>query len=107
MSKATRRWQLAATWLLCAFLIAAYLDKLPDPPAVTPHGNAAKAAYLIDHREGSLNQGYTWDRFRNRIRSRPVRSLRDADASSFRFLSSGPGPLNFIRVRPGRSNSTR
>jgi hypothetical protein len=62
MSKAIGRWQLMATWLLCAFLMAAYLDKLPDPPAVGPHGNEAKAAYLIDHREGSLNPGYRWAR---------------------------------------------
>jgi len=58
MSKAIARWQLGAIWLLCAFLMAAYLDKLPDPPAVGPHGNEAKAASLNDHREGSFNQGH-------------------------------------------------
>jgi hypothetical protein len=39
-------------------------------------------------------------RFRSSIRSRLLRSLRDADASSFRFLSSEPGPLNFVRGTP-------
>ena len=62
MSKATGRSQLVTTWLLCAFLMAAYLDKLPDPPAVGPHGNEAKAACLNDHREGSLDQGRRWAR---------------------------------------------
>jgi len=62
MSKAIARWQLGAIWLLCAFLTAAYLDKLPDPPAVGPHGNEAKVASLNDHREGSLDQGRGWAR---------------------------------------------
>lgn len=60
MSKALGRWQLVSTWLLCAFLMAAYLDRLPDPPAVGPHGNEAKAACLNDHREGSLDQDRRW-----------------------------------------------
>src|SRR5258708_4929597 len=62
MSKATGRWQLAPIWLLCAFLLVAYLDKLPDPPAVGPHGNEAKAVGLNDQREGPLSQSYGWAR---------------------------------------------
>ena len=58
MRKAIQGWQLAATWLLCALLMAASLDKIPDPPAVGPHGNEAKTAGLNDHREGSLNQSF-------------------------------------------------
>ena len=60
MSKAKGSWQLLATWLLCAFIMASYLDKLPDPPAVGPHGNEAKAACLNGHGEGSVDQDRRW-----------------------------------------------
>ena len=56
MRRAIGKWQLAATWLLCALLVAASLDKIPDPPAVGPHGNEAKPAGLNDHRDGPLSQ---------------------------------------------------
>ena len=62
MSKVIARWQLVASWLLCAFIMTAYLDKLPDPPAVSPHGNEVKAPCLNDHREGSFEQGRRWAR---------------------------------------------
>lgn len=35
--------------LLCAFLLVASLDTIPDPPAIGPHGVDAKAFALDSH----------------------------------------------------------
>jgi len=34
--KASSKWLLVPVWLLCAFLLTAFLDQSPDPPAIKP-----------------------------------------------------------------------
>jgi hypothetical protein len=34
--KASSKWLSVPVWLLCAFLLAAFLDQSPDPPAIKP-----------------------------------------------------------------------
>jgi hypothetical protein len=51
MLKAVFSWRVFATWLLCAFILSAALDKVPDPPALRPGRKEAKAIRL-DHHAG-------------------------------------------------------
>ena len=34
---------IGAAWLFCGFLVIASVDRLPDPPAIGPHGFDGKA----------------------------------------------------------------
>ena len=45
-----------AIGLLCAFILSASLDKLPDPPALQPGRGDAKAFCLDGHVEGSVDK---------------------------------------------------
>ena len=59
MLKVIVKWPFAI-WLICAFILAASLDKVPDPPAVKPHGSAAKELRGSTHHEGSFEQDRNW-----------------------------------------------
>jgi len=45
-----------AIGLLCAFILSASLDKLPDPPALQPDRSDAKPFCLGDHVRGSVDK---------------------------------------------------
>jgi hypothetical protein len=59
MLKASGKWPFAV-WLICAIVLAASLDKLPDPPAVKPHGSLVKQLRVSGHHEGSFDQDRKW-----------------------------------------------
>jgi hypothetical protein len=64
MLKAIAKWPFAI-WLICAFILAAFIlaasvDRLPDPPAVKPHGSVAKELRVSGHHEGSFDQDRNW-----------------------------------------------
>jgi hypothetical protein len=58
MSNGAAKWRSFVTLLLSAFILAASLDRLPDPPAVKPHLTEAKAISLA----GQLNASCDWER---------------------------------------------
>ena len=57
MVQAIAKCRSLAIGLLCAFILAASLDKLPDPPALQPGRGDAKAFCLDGHVEGSAVTG--------------------------------------------------
>jgi hypothetical protein len=59
MLKAIVKWPFAI-WLICAFILTASLDQLPDPPAVKPHGSVAKELHINGHHQGFFDQDRNW-----------------------------------------------
>jgi hypothetical protein len=57
VSKASSKWLLVPAWLACAFLLAAFLDQSPDPPAIKP---GLIAAASISNGAADLSQ-LDWD----------------------------------------------
>jgi len=50
--KAVVKWRLLATALLCVVVLAASVDRLPDPPALRPFRSEAKTSCLDPHFDG-------------------------------------------------------
>jgi hypothetical protein len=60
MLKGVAKWHPFAIQFLCAFILLACSDQLPDPPAVRPDRNEAKTLRLSNHLEGALDQDQQW-----------------------------------------------
>src|SRR5258708_5837571 len=67
MLEAILRWRALTTWLLCAFILSAGLDKVPDPPALRPGRKEVRTLRLDHHPQRSPHQV-----------SRPLYSVPDA-----------------------------
>ena len=59
MLKAIFKWPFAI-WLICAFILVASFDRLPDPPAVKPHGRMAKVLNVSGHHERCFDKDRDW-----------------------------------------------
>jgi hypothetical protein len=60
--KAISRFQRLLGWLLCAFVLSAALDNVPDPPVIKPHHNRAASVCLtgphhVANHERDLDRG--------------------------------------------------
>src|SRR5690348_9766802 len=49
-------WRTLAISLLCVFILAASLDKIPDPPAVQPFRSGAEILCPVNHIGGCFDQ---------------------------------------------------
>src|SRR5260221_721908 len=56
MARAAAKCQLVVAQLLCAFILSASFDRLPDPPAVKPHAREAKVVRLGAQLDGCCDR---------------------------------------------------
>src|SRR5450759_905703 len=54
------KWACGTVWLLCALIVAAFLDRVPDPPAVNPDRVKSKALCVGSQFESSAYQQPDW-----------------------------------------------
>jgi hypothetical protein len=53
MRKASQSFQRFLGWLLCALVLSAALDNIPDPPVIKPHRDKAASACLINPQQAA------------------------------------------------------
>jgi hypothetical protein len=58
MMKVLLTWKLVVASLLCAFILTASLDRMPDPPAVKPHGSDAQLSNLNKYCDAYVPQDW-------------------------------------------------
>ena len=85
-------------WLLCALILIASVDRVPDPPVVKPHQDKAATLCFSSH-QLATDQNRTLDR----VLFDPSRQVRFVDWS---FLSESKPPLPCTTYRSQASDSS-